>query len=107
MLEIKNVCKTYRKDKRVIKVIQNFTYQFETGKIYLLKGSSGKGKTTLLTIIGLLDKCDSGEIIFDGKPIHKLKGMKRTTFINQKIGFVFQQYNLLEGLTVKENILLH
>lgn len=107
MLELNNISKSYKKNKRVLSVLNDFTYIFEKEKIYLLKGSSGRGKTTLLSIIGLLDKPDSGEIVFDDIPIHNMSGVERTSFINQNIGFVFQQYNLMEGLNVKENILIH
>lgn len=107
MLTLHNISRAYKKSKRVISVLNDFTYSYNEGKIYLIKGSSGRGKTTLLSIIGLLDKPDSGQIFYNNTPIHNLSGVERTKFINQNIGFVFQQNNLMEGLTVKENVLLH
>lgn len=75
MLELKNISKNYYKKKTRLTVIQDFSYRFEKGKVYLIKGSSGCGKTTLLSIIGLLDNSDTGEIIFDDRVINKLNNI--------------------------------
>ena len=106
-IRLSNVCKSYFKNKRELKIIENFNYVFNSSKMYLIKGSSGAGKTTLLSIIGLLDKPDRGSISFDDCDLINLSYKERTDFIHKNIGFVFQDYNLLEGLTIEENILIH
>lgn len=106
-IRLNSVCKSYFKNKRELKIIENFSYVFRNSKMYLIKGSSGAGKTTLLSIIGLLDKPDSGLISFDDRDLFNLSYKERTDFIHKNIGFIFQDYNLLEGLTIEENILIH
>lgn len=106
-IRLNNICKSYFKNKRELKIIENFSYVFRNSKMYLIKGSSGAGKTTLLSIIGLLDKPDSGSISFDDRDLFNVSYKERTDFIRKNIGFIFQDYNLLEGLTIEENILIH
>ncbi|MCF0112057.1 MAG: ABC transporter ATP-binding protein [Erysipelotrichaceae bacterium] len=79
------------------------SYEFETGKIYAIKGKSGSGKTTLLSLISGLEKCSEGDILYEGK---SLKQMNLDTYRNSCIGIVFQSYNLLPYLTALENIQL-
>lgn len=107
MLELKNISKSYRKKRFTLNILNNFSYSFENGKVYLIKGSSGTGKSTLLYILGLLDDCDDGSIIYNDIDISKLKNKDKFDFINQNIGFVLQNDNFFEEITVEENILLH
>lgn len=102
----KNICKSYKKKKRRIDVLKDFTYEFESGKLYLIKGESGKGKTTLLTLLALLQKEDSGELYFDDTEVSALGNKAMCTLRSNEIGITFQDSNLLDGLTVLENIVL-
>lgn len=106
-IRLRDVSKSYYKNKRELKIINQMNYVFDSGKMYLIKGSSGSGKTTLLSILGLLDKPSSGELIFDNTSVLQFNYNQRTDFIHDNIGFVFQDFNLLEGLTIEENILVH
>ena len=109
-----------KKDKKVILSIQNASYRysdaeedeyalrdvsydFEEGKIYAIRGRSGTGKTTLLSLISGLERCTEGNIIFDGKD---LKDINLDYYRSHEIGIVFQSYNLLPYMTVSENIIL-
>ncbi len=83
--------------------LKNINFDFETGKMYAIRGRSGSGKTTLLSLISGLERCSEGEIIFDGK---NLKNMNLDKYRNSDIGIVFQSYNLLPFMTASENIIL-
>ncbi len=83
--------------------LKDVSYDFEKGKIYAIRGRSGTGKTTLLSLISGLEKCSEGNIIFDGK---NLKDLNLDKYRNHDIGIVFQSYNLLPFMTVSENIIL-
>lgn len=83
--------------------LKDVSYDFERGKIYAIRGRSGTGKTTLLSLISGLERCTEGKIIFDGKD---LKDINLDTYRNSQIGIVFQSYNLLPFMTASENIIL-
>lgn len=100
MIEIKNLCKSF--DDHVI--FDGFSLKINTGDFILITGNSGCGKTTLLNMIGGLEKPDSGEIIIDGEDIYKKKNNR--DFYLYKVGFLFQNFALIENKTVSENILL-
>lgn len=102
----KNICKSYKKKKKRIEVLNDFNYQFDSSKLYLIKGESGKGKTTLLTLLGLLQKEDSGELYFNSTKVSALSNKDMCTLRSNTIGITFQDSNLLDGLTVLENIVL-
>lgn len=105
MIELKNINKYFFKDDpREIHALQDINLTLEDGEFSLLSGPSGCGKTTLLNVIGALDTIDSGSILFDGLDITKLSEEERTTLRLEKMGFVFQAYNLVPVLTVEENI---
>lgn len=103
---LKNICKSYFKGREEIRVISEYSYAFERGKLYLIKGASGKGKTTLLSLVGLLDHPTKGEIWLDGQRVDNLKERELCEIRREKYAFVFQDYGLLENMTVRENILL-
>jgi putative ABC transport system ATP-binding protein len=84
--------------------LSNIDLNIEGGEFIALMGESGAGKTSLLNIIGLIDKPTSGEYIFDDKPTQDLTENERTLFRRQKMGFIFQFFNLLPGLDVKDNV---
>lgn len=105
MIELKNIEKYFFKDDpREIHALQNINLTIKDGEFSLLSGPSGCGKTTLLNVIGALDTIDSGSILFDGIDITQLDENQRTTLRLEKMGFVFQAYNLVPVLTVAENI---
>ena len=103
-IEVKNLDKIYELGENSIKVLNDVSSQLEKGELCTLLGPSGSGKSTLLNAIGGLEKVERGEIIIDGTDIAKLKNMALTEYRRQKLGFVFQFYNLIPDLNVKENI---
>lgn len=103
-IEVKSLDKIYELGENSIKVLNDVSFQLEKGELCTLLGPSGSGKSTLLNAIGGLEKVERGEIIIDGTDIAKLKNMALTEYRRQKLGFVFQFYNLIPDLNVKENI---
>ena len=102
MLECIGLSKTYRMKQAVAGI----SLSLEEGKIYGLLGENGSGKTTLLNMLGGLDDPTEGEVIVRGKRLSGMKGEALTVFRRRNIGFVFQNYNLMPILSVKENITL-
>ncbi|MDO4666200.1 MAG: ABC transporter ATP-binding protein, partial [Actinomycetaceae bacterium] len=86
-------------------ILNNCTVQLNIGSFSAIVGSSGAGKSSLLQCLGGLDKPDSGTVILDGVDIYSLSENKRARFVRERLAFVFQEYNLLDFLTVEENIL--
>ena len=103
ILSIKNASYRYSDAEEGDYALKNVSFDFESGKLYAIRGRSGTGKTTLLSLISGLEKCTEGEIIFDGK---SLKDMNLDKYRNSDIGIVFQSYNLLPFMTASENIVL-
>ncbi len=101
---LKDVKKAYKVGEIITWGLRGVNMVVRKGEYVSIMGPSGSGKTTLLNMIGLLDKPTSGEIIIDGIPATKLKGKQLAIVRNRKIGFVFQQFNLIARLTVYENI---
>ena len=101
MLELKHVFKKYAVNSEYI--LNDISLKLDKGLISI-EGSSGSGKSTLLNLIGLLDKPTKGNIYLDGKDLSKLKKKEIDYYHNKKIGFIFQNYNLIEYLTVYENV---
>ena len=105
MIKITNLNKYYNKgNKNENHVINNFSYEFSDKGLYVLFGHSGSGKTTLLNVIGGMDSFDSGEIIFKDIPIKKYVSKKADELRNEMIGFIFQNYNLIDSKNVYENV---
>ena len=105
ILKVNNLSKVYGK-KIVSNVLNNISFSIENGEFVGIMGPSGSGKTTLLNLISTIDKPTSGEIILKDKEPHKLKGDQLALFRRRELGFVFQDYNLLDTLTIGENIVL-
>ena len=103
MIEFKNVAKHY--DVNVI-ALDEINFIFEEGEVIVLRGVSGSGKSSILSLIAGLSKPSSGEVIVDAKHISKLADHFACTYRRENIGFVFQKYNLIPTLSVKDNILL-
>ena len=89
-----------------LKVLKDLDLQIEKGEFVSIVGASGSGQTTLLQLLGTLEKADSGEIFIDGKIVNKLLDNQLSVFRNQKIGFVFQFHNLLAEFSALENVCL-
>ena len=107
MLEIRNLTKVYRsKTGESVKALDNVSISFpESGMVFIL-GKSGSGKSTLLNIMGGLDSYDSGEFIIKGKSSKEFAGSDFDAYRNTFIGFIFQEYNVLDDFTVGANIAL-
>jgi putative ABC transport system ATP-binding protein len=103
VLRLENVSYRYNDAKKDEYVFKNINYDFELGKVYVIKGRSGSGKTTLLSLISGLEKCTEGTIFYEDKD---LKKMDLDVYRNTHIGIVFQSYNLLPHLTAIENVIL-
>lgn len=103
LLSIKNASYRYSDAAKDEYALKDVSFDFEKGKIYAIRGRSGTGKTTLLSLISGLERCTEGSIIFDGKD---LKDINLDTYRNSQIGIVFQSYNLLPFMTASENIIL-
>jgi lipoprotein-releasing system ATP-binding protein len=93
-----------KKNYGTVEVLKGINMQVEHGEIVAIVGSSGAGKTTLLQLLGTLDQPSSGQILFEGNDISKLKGNILSDFRNQHIGFVFQFHHLLPEFTALENV---
>lgn len=105
-LEVKDVKKSYGNNSSYVQVLKGVTTSLEKGQMCVIQGSSGSGKSTLLNCIGGLDEMDSGSIKVDGKEIFGLKGNALSDYRRDNLGFIFQFYNLVPNLTVRENILV-
>ncbi len=103
-LEIKDVKKSYGKDSSHIQVLKGISADIEKGQMCVIQGTSGSGKSTLLNCIGGLDTMDSGSVKVDGKEIFGLRPDEIADYRREKLGFIFQFYNLVPNLTVRENI---
>lgn len=106
ILETKNLKKTYGSGDYVVHALDGVHMKVENNEFVSIVGTSGSGKSTLLHMLGGLDRPTSGEVIVDGKEIFSLKEEALTIFRRRKIGFVFQNYNLVPTLNVYENIVL-
>jgi len=104
LLNLKNVYKWYTTGGNRNFVLKDINLTVEEGEFISIMGPSGSGKSTLLHILGMLDTFDEGEYSFLQENVHKLKEKQRTNLYKQYIGFVFQQYHLIDELTVYENI---
>ncbi|MBS6701746.1 MAG: ABC transporter ATP-binding protein [Clostridiales bacterium] len=101
-----NLKKYYGTEPNLTKALDGVSLEIEAGEFAAIVGSSGSGKTTLLNMLGALDRPDSGTVTIDGSELTAMSEEERTVFRRRKIGFVFQNYNLVPILSVYENIVL-
>lgn len=105
-IEIKDLERSFASGDTVIHAVKRCNLYIEEGSHLAITGSSGSGKTTLLNLIGGLDQPSSGSVFFDGQDLYQMSRDERAIFRRKHIGFVFQSYNLIPELTVKENIMV-
>lgn len=106
IVKVNNIEKYYGNKENVTKALDNISFTIEEGEFVGIMGPSGSGKTTLLNCISTIDNVTTGEIIIDNDDITRLKGKKLEKFRMNKLGFIFQDFNLLDTLTAYENISL-
>lgn len=104
IFQIRNLSKHYGEGESTVRALKNISINLPKNKFIVVLGESGSGKSTFLNMIGCMDKPTSGEIIFEGTDITKLSKSQMTDFRKEKIGFVFQSYNLLPDLSALENV---
>lgn len=103
-LQVKNLKKSYGEGNNRLEVLKGIDFSVKKGNICVLLGPSGCGKSTLLNIIGGIDTADSGSIIIDGDRTEDMKERALTLYRRKHLGYIFQMYNLIPNLSVKENI---
>ena len=103
-IEIKNVKKIYKMGDVKIKALSGADFTIEKGEFAVIAGPSGAGKSTILNLLGGMDTATTGEIVVDGKHVERFNSKELTTYRRYDIGFVFQFYNLVQNLTVIENV---
>lgn len=106
ILEVKNIEKYYGNKSNLTKAIDNISFTVKGGEFIGIMGASGSGKTTLLNCISTIDRVTSGKIVINNQDITKLKGNNLNKFRREELGFIFQDFNLLDTLTARENIAL-
>jgi putative ABC transport system ATP-binding protein len=104
MIQISNLMKSYKLGGETVHALNNVSLNIDKGEFLAIIGPSGSGKSTLMNMLGCLDRPDSGEYHLDGKEIGKMNDNALATIRNQKIGFIFQNFNLLTKMTAVENV---
>ena len=103
-ITFENVCKHYQSGSTIVKAVDNVSFSIEKGEFCVVLGPSGAGKTTILNLLGGMDKATSGRITVGGKEITGLRSPQLTEYRRHDVGFVFQFYNLMPNLTALENV---
>ncbi len=106
IVSVKNLVKYYGADECVVKAVDHTDLEIERGKFTAIVGRSGSGKSTLLHLLGGLDRPDSGKVYVEERDMYALKTDELAAFRRKKIGFIFQDFNLIPSLTVWENVVL-
>ncbi|MDO5089017.1 MAG: ABC transporter ATP-binding protein [Leptotrichiaceae bacterium] len=106
MIDVKKIVKVYKNGNMSLEVLKGLDLYVEKNEYVALMGPSGSGKSTFMNILGCLDKLTSGKYILDGVDVSTMKGDQLSTVRNEKIGFVFQSFNLLPKLSALENVAL-
>lgn len=104
MIRLKNINKFYILGEEKFHALKNINLEVEKGEFLAIMGPSGSGKSTMIKILGLLDREYDGDFLLDGENVKNLSDDKLSNLRNQKIGYVFQDFNLIKRLTIKENI---
>ncbi|MCH7345407.1 ABC transporter ATP-binding protein [Pelomonas sp. CA6] len=106
VLSLRGITKSYRTGDVVTPVLHGIDLEVQPGEYVALMGASGSGKSTLMNLMGLLDRCDAGELRLQGRDVSRLDAAEQAQLRNQAIGFVFQSFNLLKRMSVAENVAL-
>lgn len=106
ILKVENLCKTYGKGETLVKALDDVSFSVEKGEFVAIVGSSGSGKSTLLHILGGIDRPTSGKVYVDGEDVYKLNETNLAIFRRRQVGLIYQFYNLIPILNVKENMTL-
>lgn len=106
LLEIKNITKYYGSRDNISKALNGVGFSMEKGEFTAVMGASGSGKSTLLNVVATIDRASSGSILLEGREISEMREEELAAFRRDRLGFIFQDYNLLDTLTVGENIVL-
>ena len=106
MIRVENLSKTFRKESLEVRVLEDISLTIHEGEFVSIMAPSGMGKSTLLNILGCLDRPTSGAYILDGVPVHGMDDDELSRIRNEKIGFVFQSFHLLPRMTAWENVIL-
>ncbi len=106
ILKVENLCKNYGKGETLVKALDNVSFSVEKGEFIAIVGSSGSGKSTLLHILGGVDRPTSGKVFVDGEDVYKLNETNLAIFRRRQVGLIYQFYNLIPILNIKENITL-
>ena len=104
LIQLRGLVKGYTRGGETLRVLDRLDLDLEAGGFYALMGPSGSGKTTLLNLVGGLDRCDEGSIVVDGEDIAAMGGPELAEWRAEKVGFVFQGFNLIPVLTAQENV---
>ena len=106
MIDVIAAARTYRQGRRVIEAVRGVTLRVETGEFVTIMGPSGSGKSTLMHLMGALDTPTAGRILFEGRDLTAMTDKQRSLFRRDRVGFVFQAFNLLPTMTAAENVAL-
>ena len=106
LMELRNIYKTYHVGELDVPVLKGVSLSIEKGELVALMGASGSGKSTLMNILGCLDHPTSGQFFLDGQEVSNMSSDERALLRNHKIGFVFQNFNLLPRTSALENVML-
>jgi putative ABC transport system ATP-binding protein len=104
MIDLQAVTKIFRTDLIETQALRSFTLKVDTGEFVAVTGHSGSGKTTLLNVVGLLEEFDAGSYSLDGQDVTRLNDNERSRIRNEKIGFIFQGFNLIPDLNIYDNV---
>ena len=104
VIELRDVRREFHVGDEVVRALRGVSFKIHEGEFVTIMGASGSGKSTLLNQLGCLDTPTSGEYILDGTPVRRMKRSQRAVLRNRKIGFIFQNYNLLPKTTAVENV---
>lgn len=106
MIDVIAAARTYRQGRRVIEAVRNVSMKVETGEFVTIMGPSGSGKSTLMHLMGALDAPTSGKVLFEGRDLAAMSDRQRSLFRRDRVGFVFQAFNLLPTMSAAENVAL-
>lgn len=104
LIEVRNVSKVYRSGENEVRALDGVSLSVEAGEFVAIVGRSGSGKSTLMNLLGCLDSCTAGEYLLDGREVSRMSDDQLSDIRGRRIGFVFQSYGLIPGMTALENV---